>query len=114
MALFVKHEWSRDRFHVNHDQTFRLVAQRLQPDGKAIPFDIWDTVHLLWVVDALKDDIPSIEQACAFMRAKSRLTKITRDEKTFPQDIGVVSTNFLSNVHVSAAGRGPRDCTYPT
>lgn len=95
MALFVKHEWSRDRFHENHDQTFRLVAQRLQPDGKAIPFDIWDTVHLLWVVDALKDDIPSIEQACAFMRASSRREKITKDEKTFPQDIGIVSTNFF-------------------
>ncbi|MYF18418.1 MAG: FtsX-like permease family protein, partial [Gemmatimonadetes bacterium] len=95
MALFVKHEWSRDRFHENHDQMFRLVAQRLQPDGKAIPFNIWDTVHLLWVVDALKDDIPGVEQTCAFMQAKSRWTKITRDEKTFPQDIGIVSTNFF-------------------
>ncbi|MYB56434.1 MAG: FtsX-like permease family protein [Gemmatimonadetes bacterium] len=95
MALFVKHEWSRDRFHENHDQMFRLVAQRVQSDGKAISFNIWDTVHLLWVVDALKDEIPDIEQTCAFMQAKSRWTKITRDEKTFPQDIGIVSTNFF-------------------
>ena len=95
MALFVKHEWSRDQFHENHDQMFRLVAQRVQSDGKVIPFNLWDTVHLLWVVDALKDDIPGIEQTCAFMQAKSRWTKITRDEKTFPQDIGIVSTNFF-------------------
>lgn len=95
MALFVKHEWSRDQFHENHDQMFRVVAQRVQSDGKAIPFNIWDTVHLLWVVDALKDEIIGVEQTCAFMQAKSRWTKITRDEKTFPQDIGIVSTNFF-------------------
>lgn len=96
MALFVKHEWSRDQFHENHDQMFRLVAQRVQSDGKAIPFNLWDTVHLLWVVDALKDDIPGIEQTCAFMQVRgSRWTEITRDEKTFPQDIGIVSTNFF-------------------
>ncbi|MDE2701242.1 MAG: ABC transporter permease [Gemmatimonadota bacterium] len=95
MALFVKHEWTHDRFHENHDQMFRLVAQRVQSDGKAIPFNIWDTVYPLWVVDALKDEIPEVEQTCAFMQASSIWAKITRDEKTFPQDIGIVSTNFF-------------------
>ena len=94
MALFVKHEWSRDRFHENHDQTFRLVAQRLQPDGKAIPFNIWDTVYPLMVVDELQDEIPSVEQACAFMRHTR--SKITRGEKSFRSDMGFVSGNFFA------------------
>ena len=95
MALFVKHEWSRDQFHENHDQMFRLVAQRLQPDGKAIPFKLWDALYPLWVVDALKDDVIGVEQACAFMQASSKWTRIIKGEKTFQHDIGIVSTNFF-------------------
>ena len=94
MALFVKHEWSRDRFHENHDQMFRLVAQRVQSDGEAIPFNIWDTVYPLLVVDELKDEIPSVEQACAFMRHTR--SKITRGEKSFRSDMGFVSGDFFA------------------
>ena len=94
MALFVKHEWSRDRFHENHDQMFRLVAQRLQLDGKAIPFNIWDTVYPLVVVDELEDEIPGIEQACAFMRHTR--SKITRGEKSFRSAMGFVSGDFFA------------------
>lgn len=94
MALFVKHEWSRDRFHENHDQMFRLVAQRVQSDGKAIPFNIWDTVYPLLVVDELQDEIPGIEQTCAFMRHTR--SKITRGEKSFRSDMGFVSGDFFA------------------
>ena len=94
MALFVKHEWSRDQFHENHDQLFRLVAQRLQPDGKAIPFNIWDTVYPLLVVNELKNEIPSVEQACAFMR--DTRSKITRGEKSFQSAMGFVSGDFFA------------------
>ena len=94
MALFVKHEWSRDQFHENHDQLFRLVAQRLQPDGKAIPFNIWDTVYPLLVVNELKNEIPSVEQACAFMRDTRR--KITREKKSFRSAMGFVSGDFFA------------------
>ena len=94
MALFVKHEWSRDRFHENHDQTFRLVAQRVQSDGKAIPFNIWDTVYPLMVVDELKDEILGIEQACAFMRHTR--SKITREDKSFRSTMGFVSGDFFA------------------
>ncbi len=94
MALFVKHEWTRDRFHENHDQLFRVVAQRIQPDGEAIPFNIWDTVYPLMVVNELKDEISSVEQACAFMRHLR--SKITRGEKTFQTAIGFVSGDFFA------------------
>ena len=94
MALFVKHEWSRDRFHENHDQTFRLVAQRLQPDGKAIPFNIWDTVYPLLVVDELQDEIIGVEQTCAFMRHTR--SKIARGEKSFRSAMGFVSGDFFA------------------
>lgn len=94
MALFVKHEWSRDQFHENHDQTFRLVAQRLQPDGKAIPFNIGDTVYPLLVVDELQDEIPGVEQTCAFMRHTR--SKITREEKSFRSAMGFVSGDFFA------------------
>ena len=94
MALFVKHEWSRDQFHENHDQTFRLVAQRLQPDGKAIPFNIWDTVYPLLVVDELQDEILGIEQVCAFMRHTR--SKIAREEKSFRSAMGFVSGDFFA------------------
>ena len=95
MTLFVKHEWTHDQFHEKHDQMFRLVAQRLQPDGKAIPFKLWDALYPLWVVDALKDDVIGVEQACAFMQASSKWTRIIKGEKTFQHDIGIVSTNFF-------------------
>ncbi|MYF72228.1 MAG: FtsX-like permease family protein, partial [Gemmatimonadetes bacterium] len=94
MALFVKHEWSRDQFHENHDQMFRLVAQRVQSDGKAIPFNIWDTVYPLLVVDELKDEILGIEQVCAFMRHTR--SKITRGKKSFRSAMGFVSGDFFA------------------
>ncbi len=94
MALFVKHEWSRDQFHENHDQMFRLVAQRVQPDGEAIPFNIWDTVYPLLVVDELKDEMIGVEQACAFMR--DTRSKITREEKSFRSALGFVSGDFFA------------------
>ncbi len=94
MALFVKHEWSRDQFHENHDQLFRVVAQRLQPDGETIPFNIWDTVYPLLVVDELKDEISGVEQACAFMRHTR--SKITKGDKSFRSAMGFVSGDFFA------------------
>ena len=38
MALFVKHEWASDGFHQNEDELFRVVKQRLLPNGEAGAF----------------------------------------------------------------------------
>ena len=38
MALFVKHEWAFDGFHQNEDELFRVVKQRLLPNGEAGAF----------------------------------------------------------------------------
>ena len=97
MTLFVKHEWSRDQFHEKREQLFRLVMQREQPDGQVIPMNIWDTMFPLSLVNDLKNDIPSVVQACAFMRTvgSGYGSKITMGAKTFDQTIGIVSANFF-------------------
>ena len=97
MTLFVKHEWSRDQFHEKRDQLFRLAMQRVQPDGQVIPMNIWDTMFPLSLVDDVKNDIPSVVQACAFMRTvgSGYGSKIAMGEKTFDQTIGIVSANFF-------------------
>ena len=94
MALFVKHEWTHDGFHEKNERLFRVVRQRLLPNGNAIKFNIWDTVHPPWLVDALKDGVPGVVQACAFMA--SFRGRITQDEKTFQQRVGLVSADFFT------------------
>lgn len=94
MTLFVKHEWTHDWFHKNREQLFRVVAQRVQPDGTVIPIETWDLVYPLWVVDALKDDVPGIVAASAFIQNPRGTT--TKGEKTFRHKIGLVNVDFLA------------------
>ena len=94
MALFIKHEWTHDWFHENRDQIFRVVMQRVQSDGKAIPIEAWDTVHPPWIVDALKSEVPGVVAGSAFMY--NQMMKITKEETTFQHKTGIVSTDFLT------------------
>lgn len=94
MTLFVKHEWTHDWFHENHDQIFRIVTQRTQADGKPIPFESFDTNQPLWMVNALKGEIPSILNISAFMQ-DDRADLITGGQ-TFQQKVGLVSVDFLT------------------
>ena len=92
MALFVKREWSVDRFHKNKDELFRVVKQRLLPNGEAVAFGLFDTLYPPWVVNALKDDIPEVRYASRFMSATGQ---ITVEKNTFRRSVGFVDPDFL-------------------
>ena len=92
MALFVKHEWAYDRFHENEDELFRVVKQRLLPNGEAVAFGSFDALYPPWVVNALKDDIPDVRSASRFMRATGR---ITVEKNTFRRSVGFVDLDFF-------------------
>lgn len=90
MTLFVKHEWSHDRFHQNRDQIFRIVAQ-LTKTNNELDYQIL-LPHTL--VEKLKTNLPSIMHASTFMRANR--VNVEYSDQTFKQDIGLVGTDFLS------------------
>ena len=94
MTLFAKHEWSYDRFHEKHEQIFRVVTQRMQPNGEAIPFSSFDTTQPLWIVDVLKDELPGAAHVSAFMQ--DSWAQITKGEEASQQHVGLVSSDFLT------------------
>lgn len=92
MALFVKREWSVDSFHKNKGELFRVVKQRLLPNGEAVAFGLFDTLYPPWVANALKDDIPDVRYASRFMKATGQ---ITVEKNTFWRSVGFVDPDFL-------------------
>ena len=89
MTLFVKHEWSHDRFHQNGENLFRLVTHQIRPSGE-INYDVLFTHQ---TVDQLKDEIPGIAKTTTFMRSGGR---ITFGDQTFRERTGLVSPDFLT------------------
>ena len=93
MALFVKHEWAYDRFHENEAELFRVVKQRLLPNGEAVAFGSFDVLYPPWVVNALKDDMPNVRSASRFMKATGQ---ITVEKNTFRRSVGFVDLDFFA------------------
>ncbi|MBT4502774.1 MAG: FtsX-like permease family protein [Gemmatimonadetes bacterium] len=89
MALFVRHEWSHDRFHVDRERIFRVVIHELQPNGHVRNFALISSP----IPRALKEEFPGIDLASGFVRDSGR---IASGDKTFRESVGLVSADFLS------------------
>ena len=88
MALFVKHEWSHDRFHEHKGRIFRMVTNEIQPDGS-----IWHgTLFYPSIPHAAKNELPGVVQASGFIRST---TRIALDEKIFQESVGLAGADFL-------------------
>ncbi len=89
MALFVKHEWSFDQFHKNKAHLFRVVTQEVRPNGGIRHRTLFPHT----IVEALKEDLPGIIRASAFMRPEGGFEYGDRE---FDALVGLVSTDFLT------------------
>ena len=93
MALFVKHEWAYDRFHENEAELFRVVKQRLLPNGEAVAFGLFDTLYPPWVVNALKEEIPGVIRASRFIKSTGQ---IAVEKDVFRRSVGFVDLDFFA------------------
>ena len=94
IAVFARHEWSFDSFHENKNNLFRIVTQRFLPNGEADEFNMFDTLHPFWFVEALKNELPGVVHASAF--SLDRKVQISQGDKIFQQVVGLVSNDFLT------------------
>lgn len=89
MTLFVKHEWSHDRFHKDRDQIYRLTTQQTRANGKIR----YQTLLPHTLIEKLTTDLPGIAYATTFIRSEST---IIFGEQEFNERIGLVSPDFLN------------------
>lgn len=89
MALFVKHEWSHDRFHARRDRIYRVVAREAQPDGNVR----YEVLQSREIPQAFKDEYPGVELASGFVRSEGR---VAAGDRTFWERLGLVDPDFLS------------------
>ena len=94
MAVFAEYEWAFDGFHKNKDNLFRVVTQRFLPNGEADEFNRFDTLHPLWFVEALKNELPGVVHVSAF--SLDSKVQISQGDKIFQQVVGLVSNDFLT------------------
>ncbi len=88
MALFVKHEWSYDRFHQNKDRIYRLLTREVKPNADVKI----RSLHPLSVVEPLVKTFPGIVRVSGFMASTAR---ISGGDHTFSERFGEVHADFL-------------------
>jgi len=88
IALFVKYEWSYDRFHEHKDLIYRIVAREVNTDGKVK----FSSLHPLSIVEPLVEALPGIKRATGFIHSFAR---ISGGEHTFREKFGEVNADFL-------------------
>ena len=88
IALFVRHEWSFDRFHQKADRIFHVLVQHRAPSGEVTVSPLLP----LSVVEALSGDIPGIELVSGFIRSE---TRISNGSQTFSEHFAEVNADFL-------------------
>jgi putative ABC transport system permease protein len=85
IMLFVRHEFSYDRFHHNPEQIYRVVKDFMNDDGKKIP----DATTPPGLAPALKRDLPEVAFATRFFPDWGRKYLIQYKEKSF-YELGVI------------------------
>lgn len=88
MALFVKHEWSYDRFHEKKDRIYRVLERQVNPDGEVTVLSL----HPLSTVEPLVEAFPGVVRASGFMWSQVR---ISGGGHTFQEQFGEVHPGFL-------------------
>ena len=87
IMLFVRSEWSYDKFHSKSDRIYR-VSQHEKYEGK----DFVNTVTPLSMASVLQKTYPEVENTCRVF-AFNRLVKV--DQNSFNEDIRMVDAAFF-------------------
>ncbi len=88
IILFVKHEYSYDKFHPNHENIFRASLKEIYPDGREI-FGI-STPPVL--AGTLKDNFPDVE---AVVRISDFGTLVRKEDVGIPEIIMMADPEFF-------------------
>lgn len=86
--LYVRHEFSHDRFHKNADSIYRLLIQENWPDGRTVHSPLFPLSLAL----AIKDEIPGVALTTGFMRSNAR---VYLKEQWFWEKFALVQPPFL-------------------
>ncbi len=86
--LYVRQEFSHDRFHENADSIHRLLIQENWPDGRTYHTKLLP----LSLAQGLKDDVPGIADATGFMRSRAR---VYLGDQWFDERFALVQPPFL-------------------
>ncbi|MGE5107753.1 MAG: ABC transporter permease [Sphingobacteriales bacterium] len=105
IMLFVRSEFSYDRFHNKADRIFR-VSQHEKYEGQ----DLVNTVTPLSLASVMQQTYPEIESSCRVF-AFNRLVKV--DQNSFSEDIRMVDSTFF-RVFDFKLIEGNRDNPFPT
>lgn len=89
MALFVKHEGSHDRFHINKNQLYRLITEEITNKGDIQNVSLFP--HTL--PQTLIDELPGVIQASAFSSSENTLEY---KNQGFGVRLGLAGPDFLT------------------
>ena len=90
--LFVRDEWSYDRFNANADRTYRIVKDFVNDDGSRLP----DATTPPALAPAMLHEIPEVEQATRIFPSWGGKYLIRYGEKSFTEDrLFRVDSNFF-------------------
>ena len=91
--MLLNNELSYDDFHENEYRLFRLVKQRLLPNGEPDAYSVFDVLHPCETVGELKDQLHGVIRASAYSRAAG--IEATFQGSTFNVDVASVHQDFL-------------------
>src|SRR5688500_17847751 len=106
IMLFVRSEWSYDKFHSDSDKIYRAWV-REKYEGQD---DIIDIVTPLPLAAALQSNYPEIQSTCRVSQLSS-LVKV--DMNSFSEDIRMVDSTFFSVFDFKLL-QGDRNNPFPT
>ncbi len=90
--LFVRDEWSYDRFNLHADRTYRIVKDFVNDDGSRLP----DATTPPALAPAMLHEIPEVEQATRIFPGWGGKYLIRYGEKSFTEDrLFRVDSNFF-------------------
>src|SRR4051812_41542067 len=69
IMLYVEHEFSFDKFHSHHQDTYRVAKDFVNPDGSSVP----DATTPPALAKAIRTELADVETATRFSRSGGRL-----------------------------------------
>ena len=108
--LFVRHEWTYDRFHENAERIHRMVMRIGGADGEVA---LMAGMLPLAAAPILEETVPEVERAVRFAAARSpdpenRIARVTYQDKSFDEELLFASASFLEVFSFPLQGGDPR------